>query len=117
MFKRTSHSSRSNMTAAQASEFFSGRQASSQVLLPNRDKSQKRFTFNPRRSLLLFAAFVTVTLLDARTSSGQSQNSVKLLTEVSKGKVKLNPLPRVRAKASRKQLSKARRSPQPPLTQ
>lgn len=59
----------------------------------------KRFTFHLAAVLIAVAAFVAVTLLDARTSRGQSQNSVKTSDDgASESRVK--PTARVRAKAA-----------------
>ena len=59
----------------------------------------KRFTFHLAAVFIAVAAFVAVTLLDARTSSGQSQSSVKT-SDGSAVEARVKPTSRVRAKAT-----------------
>jgi zinc D-Ala-D-Ala carboxypeptidase len=59
----------------------------------------KRFTFQLAAALIAVAAFITVTLLDTRTSRGQSQNS-STTSESDAVNARVKPTARVRAKSS-----------------
>lgn len=59
----------------------------------------KRFTFHLAPIFIALAAFVTVALLDARTSRGQSQSSVKT-SDAGAVESRVKPIARVRAKST-----------------